>query len=246
MKYLWLPILVALLLPPALSRAGDELQAGIAAYEAGDFQAARRLLAPLAEGGNAEAQFVIGKTYFHGSNSDEDRAAAIGWFTKAAKQGFARALGALGYMANNGVGTAKDEKKALCLYIDAARRGHADSQWSLAKLFHERGNLERHDYWLSRAERQGQMYALGRVAEIWLLNPLVFDKTQAYLYLIISARKGDRLSADRLSGIRKAPSFAAKEQLLRAEKLAESWIDVIETPPSNLTPISDECYPKAK
>ncbi|MEP1030224.1 MAG: hypothetical protein ABJI62_11050, partial [Alphaproteobacteria bacterium] len=139
----------------------------------------------------------------------------------------------------------QDDKKALCLFIDAARRGYANAQWNLARHYWKRRHWERYEYWLVRAERQGNPYALGRQAEVWLLNPLEFDKTKAYLYLMVAARKGHENSIQRLKEIREAPSLFAVEQLQRAEQLLPTWREVKEEPPASLTPISDDCYPIA-
>ena len=221
------------------------LAEGIAAYDAGEFKKARKIIQPLAERGDATAQFILGDMYYEGQSVDQDYGAAIDWYTKAGKQGYAQALGALGYMANNGIGTPRDDRKALCLFIDAARRGYANAQWNLARYYWKRRHWERYEYWLTRAEKQGNPYALGRQAEVWLLNPLEFDKTKAYLYLLVAARKGHENSVQRLAEIRKAPSLVAVEQLQRAEQLLPTWHEVKEEPPANLTPISDDCYPTA-
>tara|TARA_R110000782_G_scaffold94423_1_gene178152 strand:- start:1962 stop:2861 length:900 start_codon:yes stop_codon:yes gene_type:complete len=210
--------------PPALARAETPgMGAGIAAYEAGAFDKAKTILLPLAEAGNPHAQYLVGDMYYEGQSVVQNYGAAIDWYTKAGKQGHAQALGALGYMANNGVGTSQDDKKALCLFIDAARRGYANAQWNLARHYWKRRHWERYEYWLVRAERQGNPYALGRQAEVWLLNPLEFDKTKAYLYLMVAARKGHENSIQRLKEIREAPSLFAVEQLQRAEQLLPTW-----------------------
>ena len=235
-----------LLMWPQAQAQERRLSDGIAAYEAGDFGRAKAMLQPLAEAGSAEAQFFMGEMYYEGQSVDRDYSIAIAWFTKAGKQGHARALGSLGYMANNGVGTSKDAEKALCLYIDAARRGYANAQWNLARYYWERSQWERYEYWLSRAEKQGHPFALLRRARVWLLNPLELNKTKAYLYLMVAARKGEEAAIQRLEEIRESPSLVAVEQLQHAEQLLPEWRETKEVPAANLTPISDDCYPSAK
>ena len=107
-------------------------------------------------------------------------------------------------------------------------------------------SMERHRYWLDRAVRQGQEDALEWLAGVWLLNPLEFDKTKAYLYLMVAARKGHKAAAERLRQIRKSPSFVAVEQLARAEQDLARWAEEVDVPPAKLTPISDDCYPPAR
>lgn len=243
MKYLWLPTLVLVLLAAPARLRADGLTDGIAAYEAKDYPRAYSLLLPLAEGGDAEAQFLIGDLYFDGKGEAQDYAAAIAWFTKAAKQGHARSLGSLGYMSDLGVGTAKDEKKALCLYIASAQRGYANAQWNLSRWYAEHGSRERENYWLGRAERQGQKAALRFLAEIWLLNPARFDKTKAYLYLLVAAKKGDPEAVERLKALRESRSLIAADQLKQAEQLAPTWREDKEAPPVGLAPVSGDCLP---
>ena len=50
-----------------------ELSSGIKAFEAKDFTSAMRLLSPLADGGNAEAQYKVGEMYEMGRGVDQDR-----------------------------------------------------------------------------------------------------------------------------------------------------------------------------
>ena len=84
------------------------------------------------------------------------------------------------------------------------------------------------------------------LAGVWLLNPLEFDKTKAYLYLMVASRKGHTAAAERLRQIRKSPSFVAVEQLARAERDLAHWTEEVDVPPAKLTPISDDCYPPAR
>jgi len=62
---------------------------GKAAYARGDFAAAFRLWLPLAEGGNAEAQYDIGLMYYEGRGVPRDYVYvfAYRWFALAAAQG---------------------------------------------------------------------------------------------------------------------------------------------------------------
>jgi len=61
---LHIPLLVGLLLIPALGWA--DFQAGLDAYEYGDFDTALTEFRPLAEQGIAEAQFYLGVMYTKG------------------------------------------------------------------------------------------------------------------------------------------------------------------------------------
>src|SRR5258708_35749007 len=60
---------------------------GAAAYNRGDYATARRLWLPLAEGGNADAQTMLGIIYEGGHGVSQDYAAAVTWYRRAADQG---------------------------------------------------------------------------------------------------------------------------------------------------------------
>lgn len=62
-------------------------QAGVAAYEDGDYTTAIEKLQPFAEQGHAEAQYYLGLMYYHGLGVDENEKEAAKWFRKAAEQG---------------------------------------------------------------------------------------------------------------------------------------------------------------
>ena len=62
-----------------------------AAYSRGDYTTAYRLWKPLADQGNAYAQFSLGTMYRFGKGVAKDYAAAVFWFRKAADKGLAAA-----------------------------------------------------------------------------------------------------------------------------------------------------------
>ena len=68
---------------------------------------------PLAEQGQAEAQFYLGLIYYMGQGISEDYAEAFKWFRKAADQGLAQAQNNLGIMYETGQGVPKDYKEAV-------------------------------------------------------------------------------------------------------------------------------------
>ena len=78
--------------------AAGPLEDAKTAYQKGDYAAARRLIRPLAEQGNALAQDSLGYMYDRGEGVPQDYAQAVVWFRKAADQGDAFAQGEIGDM----------------------------------------------------------------------------------------------------------------------------------------------------
>lgn len=71
---------------------------GIAAWQRGDAAAAVRIWQPLADKGDADAQFNLGQAYRLGKGVPLDLASAQGWFDKAAHKGHVDAQATLGLM----------------------------------------------------------------------------------------------------------------------------------------------------
>ena len=113
---------------PALAQ---DLEAGVAAYDAGDYEAALAELRPLAEQGDAEAQYNLGVMYAEGQGVAQDYGEAMRLYRLAAEQGEAQAQSNLGVMYATGRGVAQDYSEAVRLYRLAAEQGRAEAQLNL-------------------------------------------------------------------------------------------------------------------
>jgi TPR repeat protein len=82
----------------ALPAQNPEVKAGIEAWLAGDHAGAIRRWRPLAERGDADAQFNIGQAYRYGRGVPADLKIAQGWFEKAAAKGHGQAIANLGLL----------------------------------------------------------------------------------------------------------------------------------------------------
>ncbi|MCZ6523534.1 MAG: hypothetical protein O7A68_06680 [Alphaproteobacteria bacterium] len=94
-----------------------------AAYDEGDYVAARAQLEPLAQGGDAEAQYLMGLSYYHGSGALRDDARAAAWFRKAAARDHGYAMYALRLMHDLGRGVKRSHGAAMLWYRRAAYKG---------------------------------------------------------------------------------------------------------------------------
>ncbi len=66
---------------------GADLQKGVTAYTNGDYATALREWTPLAEQGDADAQFNLGQMYFNGQGVLQDNIYAHMWFNIVASLG---------------------------------------------------------------------------------------------------------------------------------------------------------------
>ncbi len=113
-----------LLLGAAEVSASADFQKGEEAHKAGDYPAALRELSPLAEQGNAEAQFMLGEMYGLGQGVAPDEPQAMAWYRKAAEQGNVRAQYNLGFMYYLGLPGPPDYVQTYMWYNLAAAQGY--------------------------------------------------------------------------------------------------------------------------
>ena len=105
-----------------LAAFGGDLEDAYAAYERGDYAAAYRLIKPLAEQGNAKAQFNLGLMYKEGEGVPQDYTETMKWYRKAAEQDLADAQYFLGAMYGKGQGVPQDNVLAYMWLTLAASR----------------------------------------------------------------------------------------------------------------------------
>ena len=117
------------------SVAAGALEDGVAAYEKGDYATALRLLRPIADQGDAGAQYNLGLMYANGQGVPQDYAAAVNWYRKAAEQGDNGAQVNLGLMYDNGQGVQQDYATAMSWYRKAAEQGYAPAQNNLGVMY---------------------------------------------------------------------------------------------------------------
>jgi len=111
MKHLGRVVVLLALLWTGLAHAGP-FEDGLAAHRKGDYATALRVWKPLAEQGNAVAQFNLGVMYHHGRGVPQDDAEAVKWSRRAAEQGYAHAQAYLGLMYSLGQGVPQDYVEA--------------------------------------------------------------------------------------------------------------------------------------
>ena len=128
-------VLVFSLLFIASPGYSDEMGTGMAAYEAGNYEQAYKLWLPLAQKGDAHAQFNLGLLYRNGRGVEQNDREALIWLSKAAQQGMLDAQYNTGLMYMEGRGVAVSKQEAFQWWELAASKGHAPSQHNLAVLY---------------------------------------------------------------------------------------------------------------
>ena len=110
----------AALLLPLHARA--DIVDGLSAYDQGDYETALAEWMPLAEGGDATAQALLGLLYRGAPGLPGDAEQSARWYRAAAAQGHAHAQYNLGLAYQSGSGVAQDDIAAY-MWLDVAARG---------------------------------------------------------------------------------------------------------------------------
>jgi TPR repeat protein len=131
---------------------------GLAAYNRNDYATALSLIRPLAELGNARAQYLLAVMYQEGLGVPQDYAQAAKWYRLAGEQRHLRAQLNLGYMYENGE-LPQDYAEAARWYRKAAEQGDVEGEDQLG-IMYEFGRGVPQDYiqaykWLDLAAAPG-------------------------------------------------------------------------------------------
>lgn len=146
--------------------AAQDVQSGIAAWQAGDYNAAVQQWRPLADAGNADAQFNLAQAYRLGRGVAQNLNLAEQWFERAARQRHEQAGASLGLLLfQNG-----RAREAMPWLQAAAGRGDPRAQYVFGTALFN-GDIVRRDlpraYGMMRAAAaQGFPQAQSQLAEM--------------------------------------------------------------------------------
>ncbi|MDH3595615.1 MAG: SPOR domain-containing protein [Rhodospirillales bacterium] len=114
----------------------ESFEAGLRAFRAGEPDRARDIWLPLAEAGDAAAQYSLGKLFEHGEGPvGQDLVKAAQWYRTAAAQGLPAAQNNLGLMYAQGRGVPSDLTRAIEIWRAAAQQNYPWAQYNLGLAF---------------------------------------------------------------------------------------------------------------
>jgi len=121
------------------------------------------LIRPLADKGNASAQFYLGYMYSSGKGVPQNYNESVLWYRRSAEQENASAQNNLGFMYQNGYGVPQDYKEAVKYYQLSADQNNAIAQDNLGEMY-ENGygvSANRHKAieWYQKSAAQGNQRA---------------------------------------------------------------------------------------
>ena len=184
-----------------LDNAGD-YQEGEEAYTRGDYASALRKLRPLAEQGNARAQYRLGVMHAIGQGVQQSDAEAVRLFRKAlgelqrlAGQGNAGAQFSLGGMYFNGWGVQQDVTTAVRWYRRAAEGGDAMSQYNIGIIYTDGRGVPQDESeavkWFCKSAEQGNPGAQFNLGKMYATGQGVQrDSVEAEKWFSLAAAQG--------------------------------------------------------
>jgi TPR repeat protein len=201
------------------------LKEGYEALSKKDYVTAANEYRPLAERGDPEAQYRIGRMYEFGNGYPQDKAQGIAWIRKAAAQGHVDAEQELGFVYATGDGVKQDNVQAVAWFRKAADHGDATAQYNLGLLY-AKGQGVAKDY--ARAVDWWRMSAVQGNADAQLKLAVVYHNGEgvaqnqvfALANATIAARNGEKENIDYRNEIAKSLSL---EQRRNAAALADAW-----------------------
>ncbi|HSS71686.1 MAG TPA: tetratricopeptide repeat protein [Casimicrobiaceae bacterium] len=201
------------------------LKEGYDALARQDYATAIKEYRPLAERGNAEAQYRIGRMYEFGKGYPQDKAEGIAWIRKAAAQNHADAQQELGFIYATGDGVKQDDVQAVAWFRKAATQGDATAQYNLGLLYAKGQGVEK-DYaqaiaWWRKSAVQGNADAQFKLGVVYHTGQGVAkDEVLALANAMIAARGGDKENVEYRNEIAKP---LTPEQRRTAQALADAW-----------------------
>lgn len=113
----------------------NEQSKALQAYNRSDFATARKIFEPLAEKGQALAEYILGLMYANGQGMPESYTEGLKWLQKAAEQGEAKAQFSVGVIYFKGYGMAANPAEAFKWYRRAADQGNAPALYNLGAMY---------------------------------------------------------------------------------------------------------------
>ena len=220
-----LRILLAISAILCCSGAVAGLKEGYEALSRKDYAAAMKEYRPLAERGNAEAQYRVGRMYEFGQGVPQDKAQGIAWIRKAAAQNHADAQQELGFIYATGDGVKQDDVQAVAWFRKAATQGDATAQYNLGLLYAKGQGVEK-DYaqaiaWWRKSAMQGNEDAQFKLGVVYHTGQGVEkDPVLALANATIAARSGHRENVEYRNEIAKELTPAQRRS---AQALADAW-----------------------
>ncbi len=208
--------------PGTPAQDSDAIAAAFDAIKRDDYATSLRILQPMANMGNAVAQFNIGVMYLNGEGVERSVSEGISWYKKSAVLGNVSAQFRLGRIYQEGKIVRNNNIEAAKWWKMAAANGHAEAQTLLGFMYNEGLGVQKDMgealKLLHNAANQGERNAMITMARIYKggkdgVSP---DLVQAYKWIEIS--KNHAIGGADTGEMRELTNRMTKEQIEEAKK----------------------------
>jgi uncharacterized protein len=152
--------------------------------------------------GYSPAQVMLGYFYEIGTFTPRDLAQAFSLYKRAAAQDDSLAEWLAGRMIVAGLVAPRDLNEAAALLKSSAEQGNPFGEYLLGKVDLERQQFSQAAEWLRQAAEQGLPQAQLQLARLLRDGQGVpMDRSQAYVWMLLSNRAGDPDAAQDLQGL---------------------------------------------
>lgn len=117
------------------STAQADFEVGLVRFEQGDFDGAQEALKPLADEGDARAQYIMGVIALNGLAGEPQPNEGAAWLLLAAEQNYVEAQVELARLYKTGEGVEQDLSRMVHWYRRAAEQGHVGAQLFIADAY---------------------------------------------------------------------------------------------------------------
>ena len=193
-------VFLAIFLLSSSTAFGANLQKGLAAFDEGDYETAMAECQPLADEGDVEAMFCVGRMYANGFGVPMNDELALKWYGMAAGEGHPEALYSLALMHANGWGVAMNDVPAAGFYRLAAGFGWIPAQAAMGYCYKHGAGVEKDlvkaYMWFDVAAHNGDLSAATErdgVADRLTAEQIEAGKSSALAYLASHEGQAEQL-----------------------------------------------------
>jgi TPR repeat protein len=198
MRLLLAGLSAALIAGAADAQENPYTAAGRYAFLEADYATAKQYLEPLAEAGDAEAQYWVGVMYSHGRGYSPVCGEAARWYERAAKQGHPEATFSLGFTLYRGSGSAgdgcvilPDRARAAPWLKRAAEMGAPRARYMIGHMYRVGDGVAQSEdealKWLEKAANAGLSEAQ---FDLGVMHASAGNNADAYFWFFMLALKG--------------------------------------------------------
>lgn len=214
---------------PAADLDRANLDRGWRAYLDSRYGAALRDLRPLADSGDADAQYYLGTMFQHGHGVARDPRAAAHWYERAARQGHPLAQFALGFLLHQGAGEDHnaiypDPVKSAYWLLRAAEQRVIPAQQLIGHIYRTGSGVpqdrDKALHWTLKAAEAGVVSAQFEVGLILGDQPGADNTIEAYKWFELAARAqypGAAQNRNRLN------NRLNRQEIQQATAMADAW-----------------------